>query len=107
VKQNKSAFKWLHFEPTIILLCFRWYCHYQLSYRDVEEMMRQRGLDMDHSTIFRWVQRYAPEINTSSGAKYLNNVIGHDHRFIKKKVRASNASSRSTSLNELLKALKP
>jgi IS6 family transposase len=41
----------------------RWYCRYQLSYRDVEEMMRERGLDVDHSTVFRWVQTYAPEIN--------------------------------------------
>jgi len=40
-----------------------WYCRYQLSYRDVGEMMRERGLDVDHSTVFRWVQRYAPEIN--------------------------------------------
>ncbi len=39
------------------------YCRYQLSYRDVEEMMRERGLEVDHSTVFRWVQRYAPEIN--------------------------------------------
>ena len=63
MKQNKSSFKWRHFEPTIILLCVRWYCRFQLSYRDVEEMMRERGLDVDHSTVFRWVQRYAPEIN--------------------------------------------
>jgi transposase-like protein len=63
LRQNKSSFKWRHFEPTVILLCVRWYCRYQLSYRDVEEMMRERGLDVDHSTVFRWVQRYAPEIN--------------------------------------------
>jgi IS6 family transposase len=63
VKQNKSSFKWRHFEPTVILLCVRWYCRYQLSHSHVEEMMRERGLDLDHSTIFRWVQRYAPEIN--------------------------------------------
>jgi IS6 family transposase len=63
LKQNKSSFKWRHFEPSLILLCVRWYCRYQLSYRDVEEMMRERGLDVDHSTVFRWVQRYAPEIN--------------------------------------------
>jgi IS6 family transposase len=63
VKHNSSPFKWRHFEPTIILLCVRWYCRYQLSYRDVEEMMKERGLEVDHSTIFRWVQRYAPEIN--------------------------------------------
>jgi len=63
LKQDKSSFKWRHFQPTIILLCVRWYCRYQLSYRDVEEMMRERGLYVDHSTDFRWVQRYAPEIN--------------------------------------------
>ncbi len=63
MKSNKSDFKWRHFEPGLILLCVRWYLRYQLSYRDVEEMMRERGLDVDHSTVFRWVQRYAPEIN--------------------------------------------
>jgi IS6 family transposase len=63
VRHNSSPFKWRHYEPTLILLCVRWYCRYQLSYRDVEEMMRERGLDVDHSTVFRWVQRYAPEIN--------------------------------------------
>ncbi len=60
LKQNKSLFKWRHFEPTIILLCVRWYCRYQLSYRDLEEMMRERGLSVDHTTVWRWVQRYAP-----------------------------------------------
>jgi IS6 family transposase len=64
LKQHQSPFKWRHFEPSLILLCVRWYCRYQLSYRDVEEkMMRERGLEVDHSTVFRWVQRYAPEIN--------------------------------------------
>jgi transposase-like protein len=55
LKQNKSPFKWRHFEPTVILLCVPWYCRYQLSYRDLEEMMRERGLGVDHVTIFRWV----------------------------------------------------
>jgi transposase, IS6 family len=63
VNQTKPSFKWRHFEPTIILLCVRWYCRYQLSSRAIEEMMRERGLDVEHSTVFRWVQRYAPEIN--------------------------------------------
>jgi transposase-like protein len=56
-------FKWRHFEPTVILLCVRWYCRYSLSYRDLEEMMRERGLSVDHTTVWRWVQKYAPEIN--------------------------------------------
>jgi transposase-like protein len=63
LNRNTSPFKWRHYAPDVILLCVRWYCRFQLSYRDVEEMMRERGLDVDHSTGFRWVQRYAPEIN--------------------------------------------
>jgi transposase-like protein len=63
LKQDTSSFKWRHYEPAIILLCVRWYCRFQLSYRDVEEVMRERGLDVGHSTVFRWVQRYGPEIN--------------------------------------------
>lgn len=63
MKQDKSSFKWRHYEPAIILLCVRWYCSYQLSYRDVAEMMRERGLDVGHSTVFRRVQRYSTEIN--------------------------------------------
>jgi IS6 family transposase len=57
-----SPFKWRHFEAEIILLCVRWYLRYALSYRDLEEMMAERGLRVDHTTIYRWVQGYAPEL---------------------------------------------
>jgi transposase, IS6 family len=50
------------FPVEIILLCVRWYCKYGISYRDLAEMMQERGVNVDPSTIFRWVQRYAPEI---------------------------------------------
>jgi IS6 family transposase len=56
-------FKWRHFEGDMILLCVRWYLRYALSYRDVEELARERGLSVDHTTVFRWVQRYAPELD--------------------------------------------
>jgi transposase, IS6 family len=59
---DQDPFKWRHFEAEIILLCVRWYLRYSLSYRDLEEMMRERGLHVDHTTIYRWVQRYAPEL---------------------------------------------
>jgi transposase, IS6 family len=59
---QQNPFKWRHFEAEIILLCMRWYLRYALSYRDLEEMMRERGLLVDHTTIYRWVQRYAPEL---------------------------------------------
>ncbi|MBD2060640.1 IS6 family transposase [Oculatella sp. FACHB-28] len=56
-------FKWRHFLPEIILLNVRWYCRYALSYRDLEEMMAERGVEVDHSTINRWVLKYAPELD--------------------------------------------
>ncbi len=57
-----SDFKWKHFQGEIILGCVRWYCKYGISYRDLEEMMVERGVEVDHTTLFRWVQQYAPEI---------------------------------------------
>lgn len=65
MKRNSSPSKWRHYAPDVILLCVRWYRRYQLSYRDPEEMMRERGPSVAHVTIFRWAQRYAPEINRS------------------------------------------
>ena len=60
--QPQNLFKWRHFQADIILLCVRWYLRYALSSRDLEEMMVERGLSVDHTTISRWVQRYAPEL---------------------------------------------
>ena len=57
-----SDFKWRHFRGEMILGCVRWYCKYGISYRDLEEMMLERGLDVDHTTLYRWVQHYAPEM---------------------------------------------
>jgi transposase-like protein len=57
-----DLFKWRHYESEIILLCVRWYLRYALSYRDLEEMMNERSLAVDHTTIYRWVQAYAPEL---------------------------------------------
>jgi transposase, IS6 family len=60
---SSSPFKWRHFQPEIILCGVRWYLRYSLSYRDVEELILERGLHVDHTTVFRWVQRYAPELD--------------------------------------------
>ena len=57
-----SDFKWRHFRGEIILSCVRRYCKYGISYRDLEEMMLERGLDVNHTTLYRWVQHYAPEM---------------------------------------------
>jgi len=59
---NKTVnnFKGRHFDHDIILLCVRWYVTYKLSYRDLAEMMDERGISLAHTTILRWVQRYIP-----------------------------------------------
>ncbi len=51
-----------HFEGEIVLWAVRGYCRYGVRYRDLEQMMGERGVAVDHSTIYRWVQRYAPKI---------------------------------------------
>ncbi|MGH2415191.1 MAG: IS6 family transposase [Microcystaceae cyanobacterium] len=68
---QKDPFKWKHFQKEIILLCVRWYLRYSLSYRDLEEMMLERGIEVDHTTIYRWVMELAPEIDKRS-RPYLN-----------------------------------
>src|ERR1700685_1502997 len=64
VKQaNQPAiFKWRQTAPELILCAVRWYLRYSLSLRDVEELLAERGLAADHTTIWRWVQRYGPEL---------------------------------------------
>lgn len=58
---SSSLFKRRHFDSSIIILCVRWYVIYKLSYRDLRDMMTERGIDLAHTTILRWVQRYVPE----------------------------------------------
>jgi transposase-like protein len=88
-----SLFKRRRFPAEVVLLWVHWYCTYGISYRDLAEMMQDRGVDVDPSTIFRWVQRYAPEIEKRirsyqgprSGSwrmdetLYLMGVAGHSH----------------------------
>ena len=60
--KRPAIFKWRQSEPGIILCAVRWYLRYSLSVRDVEELLAERGLSADHTTVWRWVQRYAPEL---------------------------------------------
>src|SRR5580692_8274335 len=62
-QSRPAAFRGRHFEAEIILLCVRWYLRFGLSFRNLEEMMAERNLSVDHSTIWRWVQRYAPVLD--------------------------------------------
>src|SRR5215469_16971326 len=56
------VFRNRQFKPTVIVTCVRWYLRFSLSLRDLEELMAERGLSVDHTTVWRWVQAYAPEI---------------------------------------------
>ncbi|MEL6816572.1 MAG: IS6 family transposase, partial [Cyanobacteria bacterium J06598_3] len=60
---SSKPFKWRHFRSDLILLNVRWYLRYSLSYRDLGEMMLERGVQVDHTTIYRWVQAYSPELD--------------------------------------------
>ena len=71
-------FRGRHFNDHVIVLCVRWYLRYCLTLRDLEEMMVERGLSMDHSTIGRWVLHYAPEL----------------HKRIRREIRPPNRSWR-------------
>src|SRR4051795_12216604 len=61
-RRSKDDFKGRHFEAPLILQAVCWYLRYSLSYRDIEELFRERGLAVDHSTLNRWVLAYAPLI---------------------------------------------
>src|ERR1700676_2777557 len=58
-----GLFKWRQFEPEVILMAVGWYLRFSLSYRDVEELLAERGLSVDYVTVWRWVQRNAPELD--------------------------------------------
>ena len=61
LKGVEELFEGRHFDREVIILCVRWYLRFKLSLRDLVEMMAERGLSLAHTTIMRWVQRYAPE----------------------------------------------
>ena len=64
---RSSAFKGFRFPPEMIVLSVRWYLRYGLSYRDVEELLGERGIEVDHVTIYRWVQRFTPLLADAAG----------------------------------------
>jgi transposase-like protein len=70
----RSAFAGYRFPPEVITLAVRWYLRFGLSYRDVEELLAERGIQVDHVSIYRWVQRFAPEFAEAARAR--QHVIG-------------------------------
>src|SRR5215469_1136435 len=63
VPRRPKVFQKRQFEPDVIVTCVRWYFRFSLSLRDVEELMAERGLSVDHTTIWRWTQLYGPEVH--------------------------------------------
>jgi IS6 family transposase len=57
---TRSDFAGFRFPPDVIVLAVRWYLRFGLSYRDVEELLAERGIEVDHVTIYRWVLRFTP-----------------------------------------------
>ena len=67
-------FKGRYFQKDIILMNVRWYVGYALSYRDIEELMAERGLNIDHATIQRWVVKYSPKLEANFLKRFKKSV---------------------------------
>ncbi|MBJ8190292.1 IS6 family transposase [Bacillus cereus] len=85
--EKENLFKWKHYQPDIILLTVRWYLRYNLSFRDLVEMMEERGLFLAHTTIMRWVHQYGPEFDKRirRHLKQTNNSWRVEETYIKVK----------------------
>src|SRR5262245_23879575 len=69
-----SAFAGFRFPPEVIVLAVRWYLRFGLSYRDVEELLAERGIEVDHVTIYRWVRRFTPLL--ADAARFARHRVG-------------------------------
>jgi len=63
----RSAFAGFRFPPEVIVVAIRWYLRFGLSYRDVEELLVERGVEVDHVTVYRWVRRFTPLLADAAG----------------------------------------
>ncbi len=70
----RSAFAGFRFPPDVIIVAVRWYLRFGLSYRDVEELLAERGVEVDHVTIYRWVQRFTPLL--ADAARPCRHLVG-------------------------------
>jgi transposase-like protein len=83
----RSAFAGFRFPPDVIVVAIRWYLRFNLSYRVVEELLIERGVKVDHVTVFRWVQRFAPLL--ADAARFARHAFGDrwyvDETYVKVK----------------------
>ena len=76
---NPERFKGCHFPKCIVLQAVYWYLRYALSYRDIEELMQERGVDVDHATLQRWVVKYTPMVEANFRKK--KRTVGRSWRM--------------------------
>ncbi|PEO23772.1 IS6 family transposase, partial [Bacillus pseudomycoides] len=85
--EKRNLFKWEHYHYHIILQTVRWYLRYNLSFRDLVEMMEERGLSVVHTTTMRWLHQYGPKLNKRicRHLKQTNDSWRFDETYIKVK----------------------
>ena len=69
-----DRFKGEHYPKCVVLQAVYWYCRYALSYRDIEELMAERGFNVDHATVQRWVVKHAPKLEAEFRSKHKRRV---------------------------------
>ena len=110
---SKSAFAGFRFPPAVIVVAVRWYLRFNLSYRDIEELLVERGVEVDHVTVYRWVQRFTPLLadaarfaRHSPGDRWhvdetyvkVNGVWRYVYRAVDQHGRSSTCSSRPAAM---------
>ncbi len=88
LKSIDELFAGRHFDREVIILCVRWYLRFKLSFRDLVEMMAERGLPLAHTTIMRWVLHYAPGFDRRW--KRFSRAVGSSWRVNKTYVKIRN-----------------
>jgi hypothetical protein len=87
------VFAGFRFPAEVIVVAVRWYLRYGLSYRDVEELLAERGIEVDHVTIYRWVQRFTPLLATSLDSRGIRRATAGTSTRRTSKSTASSATS--------------
>src|SRR5512132_699506 len=74
----RAAFGGYGFPPDVIVVAVRWYLRFGLSYRDVEELVAERGVEVDHVTVYRWVQRFTPLLAEPGTPRVVPTRLAHN-----------------------------
>jgi transposase-like protein len=93
----RSAFAGFCFPPDVIVLAVRWYLRFGLSYRDAEELLAERGIEVDHVTVYRWVQRFTPLL--AEAARPCRHRVGDRWQVDETYVKAAGATCTARSIS--------